>query len=103
MPEINKERLPLILTGDFNQTKTSPVIQSVLKVLSDAKDQSVTAPYGPEGTSGGFEVKARPSVTIDFIFVNDQVKVNRHGVLTDSFNLYYPSDHLPVLAEVQIQ
>ncbi|HOW66561.1 MAG TPA: endonuclease/exonuclease/phosphatase family protein [Candidatus Paceibacterota bacterium] len=102
MPEINKEQLPLILTGDFNQTRPSPVIDAVLRVLSDAKDKSITPPYGPDSTSGGFEVR-KGGNTIDFIFVNDRVRVLRHGVLSDSFNLYYPSDHLPVLAEVQIQ
>lgn len=99
--EINKENLPLILTGDFNLVKDSSPIQSILKVLNDARDKSVTLPYGPEGTSGGFAVKAK-SRTIDFIFINQKVKVLRHGVLSDSFNMFHPSDHLPVLAEVQV-
>ena len=100
--EINKENLPLILTGDFNLVKTSVPIQLILKELNDAKDKSVSLPYGPEGTSGGFEIKVLPR-KIDFIFINDKVKVLRHGVLSDSFGLFYPSDHLPVLAEVQVQ
>ena len=102
MKEINKDNLPLILTGDFNLVKTSVPIQLILKELNDAIDKSVSLPYGPEGTSGGFEVKVLPR-KIDFIFINDKVKVIRHGVLSDSFGLFYPSDHLPVLAEVQVQ
>lgn len=100
--EINKENLPVILTGDFNLTKKSVPIQMILKELNDAIDKSVSLPYGPEGTSGGFNVKLMPN-KIDFIFINDKVKVLRHGVLSDSFGLFYPSDHLPVLAEVQVQ
>jgi len=99
--EINNENLPLILTGDFNLVKDSSPIQSILKVLDDARDKSVTTPYGPEGTSGGFAVKAK-SRTIDFIFVNKKVTVLRHGVLSDSFNMFHPSDHLPDLAEIQL-
>ena len=99
--EINKENVPLILTGDFNLIKTSDPVQYILKELNDAKDKSQTPPYGPEGTSGGFEVKPA-SRTIDFIFINDGVSVLRHGVLTDSYGQYYPSDHRPVLAEVRI-
>ena len=99
--EINKENLPLILTGDLNLIKTSAPVQSILKELKDAKDKSQTPPYGPEGTSGGFDVKLT-SKTIDYIFINDDVSVLRHGVLSDSFGLFYPSDHLPVLAEVRI-
>ncbi|MEI6141890.1 MAG: endonuclease/exonuclease/phosphatase family protein [Mariniphaga sp.] len=102
MKEINKDNLPVILTGDFNLVKTSVPIQMILKELNDAIDKSVSLPYGPEGTSGGFEVKVLPR-KIDFIFINDKVKVLRHGVLSDSFGLFYPSDHLPVLAEVQVQ
>ena len=100
--EINKENLPLILTGDFNLVKESAPVQSVLKVLYDARDKSVTPAYGPDGTSGGFAVSDRSRI-IDFIFINDKVKVLRFGILSDSFGLFYPSDHKPVLAEVQIQ
>ena len=100
--EINKENLPLILTGDFNLTKSTIPIQLILKDLNDAKDKSLSLPYGPDGTSGGFEVKLMPR-TIDFIFINLKVEVLRFGVLSDSFGLFYPSDHLPVLAEVKIK
>lgn len=99
--EINKENLPLILTGDLNLTKNTVPVQSILKELNDAMDNSLTTPYGPAGTSGGFGVKVMPN-KIDFIFINDKVTVLRTGVLSDSFGLFYPSDHLPVLAEVRI-
>lgn len=102
IPVINKDNLPLILTGDFNLVKESSPVQAVLKVLSDARDKSVTPPYGPDGTSGGFAVKGN-SRTIDFIFINQKVTVLRHGVLSDSFNMFYPSDHLPVLAEMRVE
>lgn len=99
--EINSEGLPLILTGDLNLTKESNPVQLILKELNDARDKSQTAPYTPNGTSGGFEVKVM-NRTIDFIFINEKVTVLRHGVLSDSFGVYYPSDHLPVLAEVVV-
>jgi len=100
--EINAEKLPLILTGDFNLTKNALPIQLILKELNDAKDKSLSLPYGPDGTCCGFDVKSIPH-TIDFIFINDKVEVVRHGVLSDSFGLFYPSDHLPVLAEVSVR
>jgi len=100
--EINKENLPLILTGDFNLVKESAPVQSVLKVLNDARDKSIAPAYGPDGSSGGFAVSDK-SMIIDFIFINEKVKVLRHGILSDSFGLFYPSDHKPVLAEVQLQ
>jgi len=99
--EINKENLPLMLTGDLNLIKTSVPVQLILKELPDAMDKTVAPHYGPTGTSGGFDVKVLPR-KIDYIFINDKVTVLRHGHLSDSFGLYYPSDHIPVLAEVRI-
>lgn len=99
--EINSENLPLILTGDLNLVKSSIPVQSILKELDDAMDKTITPHYGPDGTSGGFDVKVLPR-KIDFIFINDKVTVLRHGHLSESYGLFYPSDHLPVLAEVKI-
>ncbi len=100
MKEINTENLPFILTGDFNATKESEPIQTIMAGLKDSREVSESTPYGPEGTSGGFLVKEKSRI-IDYIFINDKVKILRHGHLSDSFGIYYPSDHLPVLAEVE--
>ena len=99
--DINRENLPLILTGDLNLIKSSAPVQSLLAELHDAMDKTVAPHYGPEGTSGGFDVKILPR-KIDYIFINNGVTVLRHGHLSDSFGLFYPSDHIPVLAEVKI-
>ena len=99
--EINTENLPLILTGDLNLVKSSVPVQSILKELPDAMDKTITPHYGPAGTSGGFDVKVLPR-KIDYIFVNDKVTVLRHGHLSESYGLFYPSDHLPVLVEVKL-
>lgn len=101
MAEINKENIPMLLTGDFNSSKEAAPIQTILKVLFDTRDKCQTAPYGYIGTSGGFAVKEHKG-TIDYIFINQKVNVLRHGVLSDSTGLFFPSDHLPVLAEVEI-
>lgn len=101
MATINKDNLPMFLTGDFNSSKEAAPIQKILTVMFDSRDKSATTPYGPDGTSGGFEVRESRRV-IDYIFINQKVEVLRHGVLTDSNGLYYPSDHRPVLAEIRI-
>ncbi len=100
MKDINTGNLPFILTGDFNATKDSEPIQTIMSALRDSREVSESKPYGPEGTSGGFQVKEKSRI-IDYIFINEKVKILRHGHLSDSFGIYYPSDHLPVLAEVQ--
>jgi endonuclease/exonuclease/phosphatase family metal-dependent hydrolase len=102
---------PVIVTGDFNATENSPVYETLTKEtidetasspspsLTDARYVSARAHHGPNWTFHGFEtVVDRPR--IDYIFVSKNVKVERHGVLSDRWNGRYPSDHLPVLAEL---
>ena len=100
--QINREKLPLILMGDFNATPDSEPIRIILGHLKDSRGLSETPPYGPNATSGGFEVKEMTR-TIDFIFVNDRLRILRHGNLADTYGVYYPSDHLAVLAEVELK
>ncbi len=99
--EINTKGLPMILTGDFNAVKTDEPIRIIMAVLLDSREKCTTKPYGHEGTSGGFDVKLMPRI-IDYIFINNQVNIVRHGFLSDCWGLYFPSDHLPVLAEVNL-
>ena len=39
---------------------------------------------------------------IDHIFVTDQVKDIKWGLLTDTYHGKFPSDHFPVLAELKL-
>ena len=95
--------LPAILTGDFNLTPDQEPILLIKKYLSDARDISQEPPYGPAGTFNGFKWDAPLNNRIDYIFVNDKVKVLKYAILTDSKDQRYPSDHLPVFAKVQLK
>ncbi len=57
-------------------------------------------PYGPEGTFQAFRVDAKLEKPIDYIFVSKGVEVNKYGVLTDIHYGRYPSDHFPILVQV---
>jgi len=95
--------LPAILTGDFNLTPDQEPILLIKKYLSDAREISQEPPYGPAGTFNGFKWDAPLNNRIDYIFVNDKVKVLKYAILTDSKDQRYPSDHLPVFAKVQLK
>jgi len=95
--------LPAILTGDFNLTPDQEPILLIKKYLSDARDISQEPPYGPAGTFNGFKWDAPLNNRIDYIFVNDKVKVLKYAILTDSKDQRYPSDHLPVFAKIQLK
>jgi endonuclease/exonuclease/phosphatase family metal-dependent hydrolase len=58
--------------------------------------------HGPLSTWNGFD-EIIPNRRIDFIFVGEGVRVQRHGILSEiTEDGRFPSDHLPVLAEVDI-
>ena len=40
--------------------------------------------------------------TIDYIFIKNKVEVLQHGILSDSWDGMYPSDHFPVIADLRL-
>ncbi|MFB6342119.1 endonuclease/exonuclease/phosphatase family protein [Saccharicrinis sp. FJH62] len=99
--EMNTENDPVILMGDFNATPVDAPIVFISQHYTDTKMLSKESPYGPDATFNGFFFHKIPKNRIDYIFVNKKVgDVNRYGVLTDSKDCHYPSDHFPVLAEI---
>jgi endonuclease/exonuclease/phosphatase family metal-dependent hydrolase len=97
--------LPVILTGDFNTPDTAAPYQTIIssQMLKDAKTVSKTGHYGPDGSFSTFEVASKLGERIDYIFINNRYEVLRHAILTDSRNGRYPSDHLPVIAEIRLK
>jgi endonuclease/exonuclease/phosphatase family metal-dependent hydrolase len=73
--------------------------------MEDSREVSEESPYGPEGTFEDFDYEAPLKGKLerdDYIFVSKKIKVLKYGVLTDSYNCKFPSDHLPVVAKVVI-
>ena len=101
---------PVIVTGDFNARENSKTYRILTEKISSASEnespplrdalrESVEPPCGPRKTWRGFLVGAIGSARIDFIFVQNAVRVRRHAVIADS---EYASDHLPVVADLEI-
>ena len=93
-------KLPVVFTGDLNVTPETEAISTIKSFLSDAKEISKEAPYGPEGTFNNFQFDSPLKNRIDYVFVNKGFKVEKFAVLSDSKNQNYFSDHLPVFAEL---
>ena len=99
-----------IITGDFNifpelgGHKTHSILTSryLGKKFVDAKDSSQFPHHGPTGTWSGFKEAGQAGIKPDCILVDDRSKVLIHGVLADNFDGKYPSDHLPVVADIVI-
>lgn len=103
--EIVKDNLPVISTGDLNSTPSSPQIADISAYLQDAYKISETAPSGPTATAyHGGVFTGEPNSRIDYIFVNDKVKVLSYAALNDTYDHgRHPSDHLPVTSEVLLE
>ncbi|CAF1073963.1 unnamed protein product [Adineta ricciae] len=97
---------PIILTGDFNASPQSDSYRTFITnaILEDSKNISERSHCGPDSTFSTFTVGRQMGKQIDHIFVTSKdFKVLQHGTLTDSNGGYYPSDHLPVLAEIMFK
>lgn len=93
---------PVILTGDFNAMEESkPYAVLTGSDLKDAYKASTLPHVGPLFSFEGFDVLGPADKRrIDYIFVNDKVKVLKHAIISDFRDGRYPSDHLPVVADV---
>lgn len=104
--EISKKS-PFIITGDFN---IFPNLggEETYKLLTDdnflidAQYKAKFPHHGPTGSWSGFKEAGQPGVKPDYIFVNDRINVRSHGILADTFDGFFPSDHMPVVSEIEI-
>jgi endonuclease/exonuclease/phosphatase family metal-dependent hydrolase len=100
---------PVVLTGDFNTTPKTPPYQTLVHtdsageaVFVDTFQHSIFEPEGPNSTWNGFKEIA-PDQRIDFIFTSSSIKVQHLRILTDQRDGRFPSDHLPVVSEIELQ
>jgi len=102
--EINKDEFPVFVLGDFNLNEKSKAIGYLSSNFNDARNISLENPFGPFGTFTGFKFHEPVKDRIDYIFCSKEVVVvKKYGVLTDSKNEKYPSDHFPVMIKAEIQ
>ena len=100
--ELNTKNYPAFLMGDFNSEPDTKQIKEIKNVMNDTRDVSIEKPFGPSGTFNDFKHNEPVTLLLDYIFIskNSGLKVQKHAVLSDSKDLKYPSDHLPVLIEI---
>ncbi|NAS12421.1 endonuclease/exonuclease/phosphatase family protein [Poritiphilus flavus] len=102
--EINKEDLPVVVMGDLNLEPDHPAIQHLASKMKDTHQLAKEFSFGPEGTFSGFEVDGTVSRRIDYIFISQQgFELMRYAILSHTQNGRYPSDHLPVYAELSFE
>ncbi|MNF82396.1 Endonuclease/Exonuclease/phosphatase family protein [compost metagenome] len=88
--------------GDFNSELSTDRIIALKKEMNDTREFSEMKPFGPSGTFNGFKHNEPVTLLIDYIFISkdNKLRVKKYAVLSDSKDLKYPSDHLPVYVEI---
>lgn len=100
---LNTQNYPVIFMGDFNSEPTEERIINLKKLMIDSQEISEENPFGPSGTFNAFKHNEPVLKKIDYIFLSKEnhFKVKKYAVLSDSKDLKYPSDHLPVYVEIR--
>lgn len=99
---------PTIITGDFNANDISLMYRILVNEthanhFKDAIQVTELPHHGPLATWSAFQFPGEPGRRIDYIFIKNNVKVKKHAILSDSWSGRFPSDHLPVMAQVLIE
>jgi len=99
--------LPVVMTGDLNadpasasyRILTADDVAGAGPPLADGFVVSRSGHYGPTSSWTAFRA-IEPGRRIDYVLVSTPVTVQSHGILPDSWDGRFPSDHLPVLASL---
>ena len=103
--ELGKD-LPIILTGDFNDTPDSEAIKNIVntdkpKYLQNSRTIAAKV-SGTDWTFhdfGRLPENERPN--LDYIFVSNRVSVSDFQVLPDTINGIFVSDHKAIMASIK--
>lgn len=95
----------VIVTGDFNATPESDVIKRVVDANNPKHliDSRSIAPiiYGPSWSYHDYgKIPFEKRSLIDYVFVRNGLRVLRYGVLAETYNEAFLSDHAPILVTV---
>lgn len=101
--------LPVLMTGDLNSDPRSAAYRVLTRdtiidahpPFTDAITASRSGHYGPTSTWTAFRA-IEPERRIDYVLVSSPAVVYLHGVIADSRDGRFPSDHFPVLASVAL-
>lgn len=104
--EQEKEKLPIILMGDFNATPDSNLIKD-FKNGKFSKEklipvQDINKSLYNEATRDKFK-RTNNGVHIDYIFVSKEIEVVNAEIIKYNISEKYPSDHYPLMADIKIK
>lgn len=97
---------PVILMGDFNSREDSNAYKTLVGSFYDTRYFTGRPSEGPHATFTNW-TKVGEGSPIDYIFIlkanSQSLQARRHVVVDEMFRGFYPSDHLPVMAEIELK
>lgn len=103
--EQEKEELPIIIMGDFNSSPDSRLIKNLSNGVYGTKKVTAVQEFDKglytNSTMSMFKGKER-GLHIDYIFISEEFKVNSVEIIKYNDNGRYPSDHYPLIADIQL-
>lgn len=98
---------PVLLLGDLNSTPDSPPYKTLADashsppLLRDAYLSSQNKVQGGDSTWNGFN-KIVPGARIDYVFATASFAIKQLKTLEDQRDDRFPSDHLPVVVQIEL-
>lgn len=94
---------PSIFMGDLNGNNESDPYKIIAEsnLLTDSFTQ-VKYPYANNNSFQNFGKAVKGTAIIDHVFLSKHFITNKWGVLTDTYQGKYPSDHCPILVKVAL-
>lgn len=96
------KNLPLIIMGDLNVNQNDEAYFTLSKsnIVADTYDLAQYN-YASNSTFHNWGKSIKYAERIDHIFTTSQFEILKYGILTDTFNSKYPSDHFPVMVKLK--
>ena len=99
----NAGDLPVILLGDFNAPEHTDVYRKVAARMNDSRKITETPAVGPYNTYSGYSRKTGAGAHLDYIFVSPGTRVLSYRVIDTLVEGQFPSDHYPVMVEIELK
>jgi len=108
MKAVAKNGTLAFLTGDMNVGVSARPIRIAETYLDNAFKVTQTPRKGPDRSWNNWEIEPKHSrgALIDYIFLSKEsevVKVKDLAVLDDTYDGFYPSDHFPLVATIDMK
>ena len=100
MQKEKESNLPMILMGDFNTTLNSRTLQQLTQ--STLGMRCIYTSHMHNTIHRGTGKTNQNKQPIDYIFISDCLDVITYEIITTQFNGLYPSDHYPIVCQLQL-